>query len=105
MLTRNTASEYGEYSIGPVILRHLILLRLRNIEQYGEGHSFDKFIISKIPITGWGTLENLEGLAVFLHSMCRILLMVTFCMWMAVFWHISESNLKKKTTYIEIIVL
>ena len=51
MLTRNIASEYGEY----------------NIQCNGIG-PFDSFIISKTPAARWGTPEDLMGPAVFLAS-------------------------------------
>ena len=45
MLTRNIASEYGEYN-----------------------HPFDSFIVAKTPAARWGTTDDLKGPAVFLAS-------------------------------------
>jgi len=73
MLTRNIASEYGEYNIqcngiGPGYIATPQTAPLREIQQNGERHPFDKFIISKTPAARWGTPEDLEGPAVFLAS-------------------------------------
>ena len=68
MLTRNIASEYGEYNIqcngiGPGYIETPQTAPLRT-----EGHPFNKFIISKTPAARWGTTEDLMGPAVFLAS-------------------------------------
>ena len=73
MLTRNIASEYGEYNIqcngiGPGYIATPQTAPLREIQSNGERHPFDKFIISKTPAARWGTPEDLEGPAVFLAS-------------------------------------
>ena len=53
MLTRNIASEYGEY----------------NIQCNGIGPGYiDAFIVAKSPAARWGTPEDLMGPAVFLAS-------------------------------------
>lgn len=73
MLTRNIASEYGEYNIqcngiGPGYIATPQTAPLREIQPDGERHPFDKFIIAKTPAARWGTPEDLEGPAVFLAS-------------------------------------
>ena len=73
MLTRNIASEYGEYNIqcngiGPGYIATPQTAPLREIQPGGERHPFDKFIIAKTPAARWGTPEDLEGPAVFLAS-------------------------------------
>lgn len=73
MLTRNIASEYGEYNIqcngiGPGYIATPQTAPLREIQPNGERHPFDKFIISKTPAARWGTPEDLAGPAIFLAS-------------------------------------
>ena len=73
MLTRNIASEYGEYNIqcngiGPGYIATPQTAPLREIQPDGERHPFDKFIIAKTPAAIWGNPEDLEGPAVFLAS-------------------------------------
>ena len=68
MLTRNIASEYGQYNIlcnglGPGYIETPQTAPLRE-----EGHPFNSFIISKTPAARWGTTEDLVGPAVFLAS-------------------------------------
>ena len=68
MLTRNIASEYGEYNIqcngiGPGYIATPQTAPLRT-----EGHPFNSFIIAKTPAARWGTPEDLMGPAVFLAS-------------------------------------
>lgn len=68
MLTRNIASEYGEYNIqcngiGPGYIETPQTAPLRV-----EGHPFNSFIISKTPAARWGKTEDLMGPAVFLAS-------------------------------------
>lgn len=68
MLTKNIASEYGEYNIqcngiGPGYIETPQTAPLRT-----EGHPFNNFIISKTPAARWGTPNDLMGPAVFLAS-------------------------------------
>lgn len=68
MLTKNIASEYGEYNIqcngiGPGYIETPQTAPLRT-----EGHPFNSFIISKTPAARWGTTDDLAGPAVFLAS-------------------------------------
>ena len=68
MLTKNIASEYGEYNIqcngiGPGYIATPQTAPLRT-----EGHPFNSFIISKTPAARWGTPEDLMGPAIFLAS-------------------------------------
>lgn len=73
MLTKNIASEYGEYNIqcngiGPGYIATPQTAPLREIQPDGERHPFDKFIIAKTPAARWGNPEDLAGPAVFLAS-------------------------------------
>ncbi|MCP9612127.1 gluconate 5-dehydrogenase [Coprobacter tertius] len=73
MLTRNIASEYGEYNIqcngiGPGYIATPQTAPLREIQSDGSRHPFDQFIIAKTPAARWGTPEDLMGPAVFLAS-------------------------------------
>mgnify|MGYP000865323673 CR=1 FL=1 len=68
MLTKNIASEYGQYNIqcngiGPGYIETPQTAPLRV-----EGHPFNNFIISKTPAGRWGKTEDLMGPAVFLAS-------------------------------------
>jgi len=68
MLTRNIASEYGQYNIqcnglGPGYIATPQTAPLRE-----DGHPFNSFIISKTPASRWGTPADLAGPAVFLAS-------------------------------------
>ena len=68
MLTKNIASEYGEFNIqcnglGPGYIATPQTAPLRE-----EGHPFNSFIIAKTPAARWGTTEDLTGPAVFLAS-------------------------------------
>lgn len=73
MLTRNIASEYGEYNIqcngiGPGYIATPQTAPLRELQADGSRHPFDSFIIAKTPAARWGTPEDLAGPAVFLAS-------------------------------------
>lgn len=73
MLTRNIASEYGEYNIqcngiGPGYIATPQTAPLRETQPDGSRHPFDQFIIAKTPAARWGTPEDLKGPAVFLAS-------------------------------------
>ena len=68
MLTRNIASEYGEYNIqcnglGPGYIETPQTEPIRV-----AGHPFNDFIIAKTPAARWGKTEDLVGPAVFLAS-------------------------------------
>ncbi|MDR1262195.1 MAG: gluconate 5-dehydrogenase, partial [Oscillospiraceae bacterium] len=68
MLTRNIASEYGQYNIqcngiGPGYIETPQTAPLRTPD-----HPFNRFIISKTPAARWGTTDDLIGPAVFLAS-------------------------------------
>ena len=71
MLTRNIASEYGEYNIqcngiGPGYIATPQTAPLRERQADGSRHPFDAFIVAKTPAARWGTPEDLMGPAVFL---------------------------------------
>ncbi len=73
MLTKNIASEYGEYNIqcngiGPGYIATPQTAPLREKQADGSRHPFDSFIIAKTPAARWGTPEDLVGPAVFLAS-------------------------------------
>ena len=73
MLTRNIASEYGEYNIqcngiGPGYIASPQTAPLRERQADGSRHPFDSFIIAKTPAARWGTPEDLMGPALFLAS-------------------------------------
>ncbi len=68
MLTRNIASEYGQYNIqcngiGPGYIETPQTAPLRT-----PNHPFNKFITSRTPAARWGTTDDLQGPAVFLAS-------------------------------------
>ena len=68
MLTKNIASEYGEFNIqcnglGPGYIATPQTEPLRV-----EGHPFNSFIIAKTPAARWGEAEDLTGPAIFLAS-------------------------------------
>lgn len=73
MLTKNIASEYGEFNIqcngiGPGYIATPQTAPLREIQPDGSRHPFDQFIVSKTPAARWGLAEDLQGPAVFLAS-------------------------------------
>lgn len=73
MLTKNIASEYGQYNIqcngiGPGYIATPQTAPLRIIQEDGSKHPFDNFIIGKTPAARWGTPEDLMGAAVYLAS-------------------------------------
>lgn len=73
MLTKNIASEYGQYNIqcngiGPGYIATPQTAPLREKQPDGSRHPFDQFIIAKTPAARWGSAEDLQGPAVFLAS-------------------------------------
>ena len=73
MLTKNIASEYGEYNIqcngiGPGYIATPQTAPLRERQPDGSRHPFDAFIVAKTPAGRWGNAEDLGGPAVFLAS-------------------------------------
>lgn len=73
MLTKNIASEYGEYNIqcnglGPGYIATPQTAPLRETQPDGSRHPFDQFIIAKTPAARWGNAEDLVGPAIFLSS-------------------------------------
>lgn len=73
MLTKNIASEYGEYNIqcngiGPGYIATPQTAPLREIQPDGSRHPFDSFILAKTPAGRWGEAADLGGPAVFLSS-------------------------------------
>ena len=73
MLTKNIASEYGEYNIqcngmGPGYIATPQTAPLREIQPDGSRHPFDQFITAKTPAGRWGEPEDMVGPCVFLAS-------------------------------------
>ncbi len=73
MLTKNIASEYGQYNIqcngiGPGYIATPQTAPLRETQPDGSRHPFDQFIMAKTPANRWGEPEDLAGPAVFLSS-------------------------------------
>ncbi len=73
MLTRNIASEYGQYNIqcngiGPGYIATPQTAPLRERQPDGSMHPFDQFIRAKTPANRWGEASDLGGPAVFLAS-------------------------------------
>ena len=73
MLTRNIASEYGEYNIqcngiGPGYIATPQTAPLRERQADGSRHPFDSGNLEKTPAARWGTPEDLMGPALFLAS-------------------------------------
>ncbi|MDT2806059.1 gluconate 5-dehydrogenase [Vagococcus lutrae] len=68
MLTKNICAEFGEHNIqcngiGPGYIATPQTAPLRE-----DGHPFNDFIIDRTPAARWGTVEDLQGPAVFLSS-------------------------------------
>lgn len=73
MLTKNIASEYGEFNIqcngiGPGYIATPQTAPLREHLPDGSRHPFDQFIVTKTPAARWGETGDLEGPAIFLAS-------------------------------------
>ncbi|MHC5249673.1 gluconate 5-dehydrogenase [Enterococcus sp. LJL90] len=73
MLTKNIASEYGQYNIqcngiGPGYIATPQTAPLREKQANGDRHPFDQFIIGRTPAARWGEPVDLAGPAVFLAS-------------------------------------
>ncbi len=73
MLTKNIASEYGQYNIqcngiGPGYIATPQTAPLRERKADGSRHPFDQFILAKTPANRWGEASDLAGPAVFLAS-------------------------------------
>ena len=73
MLTKNIASEYGEYNIqcngmGPGYIATAQTAPLREIQPDGSRHPFDTFICAKTPAGRWGDPEDMVGPCVFLAA-------------------------------------
>ena len=101
MLTRNIASEYGEYNIqcngiGPGYIATPQTAPLREIQPDGSRHPFDQFIIAKTPAARWGNAEDLTGTgSIPGFAMHLILSTATYCMWTAVSLLTSENSRSK----------
>lgn len=73
MLTKNIASEYGQYNIqcngiGPGYIATPQTAPLRETQENGDRHPFDQFIIGRTPAARWGEPVDLAGPSVFLAS-------------------------------------
>ena len=82
MLTRNIASEYGEYNIpcngmGPGYIATAQTAPLREVQPDGSRHPFDQFITAKTPAGRWGEPDDMVGPCVFLASHASDFAMMT----------------------------
>ncbi|SER89283.1 gluconate 5-dehydrogenase [Propionibacterium cyclohexanicum] len=73
MLTRNICAEFGSANIqcngiGPGYIATPQTAPLRERRPDGSRHPFDEFIVARTPAARWGTVEDLQGPAVFLAS-------------------------------------
>ena len=73
MLTKNIASEYGQYNIqcngiGPGYIATPQTAPLRELQENGERHPFDQFIVGRTPAERWGEPIDLAGPSIFLSS-------------------------------------
>jgi gluconate 5-dehydrogenase len=73
MLTKNIASEFGQYNIqcnglGPGYIATSQTAPLREPQADGSPHPFDTFIRAKTPASRWGKPEDLAGPVLFLAS-------------------------------------
>ncbi|MBQ4600989.1 MAG: gluconate 5-dehydrogenase [Oscillospiraceae bacterium] len=73
MLTRNIASEFGQYNIqcngiGPGYIETPQTAPLREKQADGSDHPFHTFLMGRTPAGRWGKPEDLAGPAVFLCS-------------------------------------
>ena len=67
-LGRETVSAYAAAKGGLKMLTRNMTAPLRERQADGSRHPFDQFIVSKTPAGRWGTVEDLQGPAVFLAS-------------------------------------
>ena len=73
MLTRNLCAEYGAYNIqtngiGPGYIENEQTAPLRACRPDGSPHPFNAYLMGRTPAARWGTVEDLQGPAVFLAS-------------------------------------
>jgi gluconate 5-dehydrogenase len=68
MLTKNLASEWGEFNIQVNGLGPGYIATPQTAPLRVPGNPFNEFIIAKTPAARWGTPEDLTGPAVFLAS-------------------------------------
>jgi len=73
MLTKNIASEFGQYNIqcnglGPGYIATSQTAPLREQQADGSPHPFDTFIKAKTPASRWGNPSDLAGPILFLAS-------------------------------------
>ena len=100
MLTKNIASEYGEYNIqcngiGPGYIATPQTAPLRERQPDGSRHPFDSFIVAKTPAGRWGEAEDLGGPAVFLASAASDFVNGSSCTLTAASWLTSASSRSK----------
>lgn len=70
---KNIASEYGQFNIqcngiGPGYIATPQTAPLRELQENGERHPFDQFIVGRTPAARWGDPVDLAGPSVFLAS-------------------------------------
>ena len=73
MLTRNIASEFGQYNIqcngiGPGYIETPQTAPLREKQPDGTDHPFHTYLMGRTPVVRWGKPEDLAGPVVFLSS-------------------------------------
>lgn len=100
MLTKNIASEYGQYNIqcngiGPGYIATPQTAPLRETQENGERHPFDQFIVGRTPAARWGEpIDLADHLSSWLLAHL-ISLTAMSCMWTEAYLPISENNLKR----------
>ncbi len=98
MLTKNIASEYGEYNIQCLTVSGLAILQHRRQRLCARSSR----TAPDIPLTSsslprhrpgrWGEAEDLGGPAVFLASGHQFCQRALYCTWMAASWPTSASS-------------
>lgn len=100
MLTKNIASEYGQYNIqcngiGPGYIATPQTAPLRETQENGERHPFDQFIVGRTPAARWASQSIwLDHLSSWLLAHL-ISLTAMSCMWTEAYLPISETTLKE----------
>lgn len=101
MLTKNIASEYGQYNIqcngiGPGYIATPQTAPLRETQENGERHPFDQFIVGRTPAARWGEPIDLAGPSLSSWLLAHLISLTAMsCMWTEAYLPISENNLKR----------
>ena len=104
MLTKNIASEYGEYNIqcngiGPGYIETPQTAPLRERQADGSRHPFDQFIIAKTPAARWAPRRTLWVRRCSLPATLPTSSTAMCCMWTAASWLISASSRSKTESF------